>query len=404
MKKVYLDYNATTPLDKRVIESMLPYLDERYGNPSSIHSFGMAGKAALDEAREQVAGLVGALPKEIVFTSGGTESNNAAIVGAAMGFRDKGAHLITTAVEHASVLETFRYLEGQGFRVTYLGVDGEGLIDLDELRDSITEETLLVSVIYVNNETGVISPIEEIAEIVKERGPGGAQGAKGVLFHTDAVQAAGKLPIDLASLPVDLLSLSSHKVYGPKGVGALFVRSGLKLPAYVHGGGQERGRRSGTENVPGIVGFGRACELVREGYGEEAERIKTITSRLEGAVFESIDGVELNGRPDGRVANTINVRFEGVEGEAVVMSLDLDGVAVSTGSACSEGNVDPSHVLLAMGLTKVEALSSVRISTGRFTTEEEVARALELLPAVVRRIRSVGSMGEAGEGTVDLPG
>jgi len=383
MKKIYLDYNATTPVDPRVFEAMIPYLTEEYGNPSSIHSFGSRGKAALDDSREQVAELLGARPKEIVFTGSGSEGNNFAIKSLAFGLREKGNHLITTQVEHASVLETFRFLESQGFAVRYLGVDKHGLIDLDELRESMSTDTILVSVMFANNETGVIMPIKEIAEVVKERG---------VVLHIDAVQAVGKLDMNLKNLPVDLLSLSSHKLYGPKGVGALFVRSGVNLSPLIHGGGQEKGRRSGTENVAGIVGLGKACEIMKEdaGYKMQDTRIKGLGDELYAGVMERISGVSLNGHPEKRLSNTLNLSFEGAEGDSLVMNLDLEGIAVSTGSACSEGNVEPSHVLLAMGLNREQAVSSLRFSLGRFTEKEDIDRVIDVLPKVVRRIRELG--------------
>lgn len=382
MKKVYLDYNATTPVDPRVFEAMTPFMKEEFGNPSSIHSFGRAGKAAIDDSRERVAELLGAHPKEIVFTSGGSESNNFAIKGVAFGLRERGNHLITTQVEHASVLETYRFLETHGFQVTYLGVDRHGLIDLEELKGAITDSTILVSVMFANNETGVIMPIREIAEIVKE---------KGVIFHIDAIQAVGKIDINLNSLPVDLLSLSSHKLYGPKGVGALFIRDGVKLRALIHGGGQERGMRSGTENVAGIVGLGKACETVREDVTSQKSgiRIKELRDGLYDEILRRISGVRLNGHPERRLSNTLNLSFDGVEGESLVMNLDIEGIAVSTGSACSEGNIEPSHVLLAMGLSKELALSSLRFSLGRFTEKEDIDRVIEVLPRVVERIRTV---------------
>jgi cysteine desulfurase len=382
MKKVYLDYNATTPVDPRVLEAMVPFMKEKFGNPSSIHSFGRAGKAALDDSREQVAELLGAHPREIVFTSGGSESNNFAIKGVALGLREKGNHLITTQVEHASVLETFRFLESQGFHVTYLGVDKYGLIDLEELRGAITDSTILVSIMFANNETGVIMPIREIAEIVKE---------KGVILHTDAIQAAGKIDINMRDLPIDLLSLSSHKLYGPKGVGALFIRDGIKLSTLIHGGGQEKGRRSGTENVAGIVGLGKACEIIREDIecSIQDTGIKKLRDGLYNEILKRISGVRLNGHPEKRLSNTLNLSFEGIEGESLVMNLDIEGIAVSTGSACSEGNVEPSHVLLAMGLSKELAVSSLRFSLGRFTEKGDIDRVIEVLPGIVERIKTV---------------
>lgn len=383
MRLIYLDHNATTPIDPRALESMIPYMSEHYGNPSSIHSYGSRAKAALDESRERVSDLVSAKPNEIVFTSGGSESNNYAIVGAASALIDKGNHLITTAIEHASILETFGFLANHGFKVTLLGVNEHGIIDMDELRESITDETILVSVMLANNETGVVMPIKEIAAIAKE---------KGVLFHTDAVQALGKMEINFNDISVDMLSISSHKIYGPKGVGAICVRNGLRIDPLIHGGGQERGRRSGTENVGGIVGFGKACEIIKEEVrGQKVEvNVNEFRDKLFRGILDKIDGVTLNGHPEKRLSNTLNLSFEDVEGESLVMSLDLEGIAVSTGSACSEGNVDPSHVLLAMGLSKQQASSSIRFSFGRFNEERDVDRVLEVLPEIVGRIRQVG--------------
>jgi cysteine desulfurase len=382
MSPIYLDYNATTPMDPRALESMIPYMREHYGNPSSIHSYGSRAKAALDESRERVSDLISTKPKEIFFTSGGSESNNAAIIGAAYALKEKGNHLITTKIEHASILETFRFLANHGFKVTLLGVNEHGLIDLDELRESIIDETILVSVMFANNETGVLMPIKEIAALVKE---------KGIVFHTDAIQASGKIDISLNDISVDIISISSHKMYGPKGVGALCIRNGLRIDPLIHGGGQERGRRSGTENVPAIVGFGKACEIAKEELKSQKSevRIKAMRDRLHKGITDTIDRLRLNGHPEIRLPNTLNLSFEDVEGESLVMSLDLEGIAVSTGSACSEGNVDPSHVLLAMGLSKQQASSSIRFSLGRFNEEKDVDRVLEVLPGIVDRIRQV---------------
>lgn len=379
MEKIYLDYNATTPLDPRVFDAMIPYLKTNYGNPSSIHSYGNIAKAALDESRERVAEFIGSKPREIVFTTGGSESNNFAIKGVAYSLKEKGNHLITVETEHASCLEVFRFLEKQGFEVTYLPVDSFGLIDLDELADSVTDKTILISCMYVNNETGVINPISKVGEIARE---------KGVLFHSDMVQAAGKMEVDLSELSVDLASFSSHKVYGPKGAGALYIKKGVNLDSLIHGGGQERGRRSGTENVAGIFGFGNACEFTKKEFKEEQDRLLGLRELLSENISK-VEGTYLNGHPDLRVSNTLNIGFEDIEGESLVMNLDLEGIAVSTGSACSEGNVDPSHVLLAMGLQKKEAISSLRISFGRFTKKEEIEKIIHALPKVVERIRGI---------------
>ncbi len=377
---IYLDYNATTPLDPRVLEEMIPYLSGNYGNPSSIHSPGSAARAAIDCARERVSGYLGARPGEIVFTSGGSESNNFAIKGLAYALSDRGNHLVTTAVEHASCLETFRFLERSGFEVTYLPVDSFGLVCPGQFQEAITERTILVSCMYVNNETGVISPIREIGEIAHERG---------VVFHTDAVQALGKMELDLGGLPVDMASFSAHKICGPKGAGALYIKKGIGLESFVHGGGQERGKRSGTENVAAVCGFGSACELLRTELETENKRLEQLRDLLFEELSQRIEDVYLNGHPESRVCNTLNMGFSGTPGDSVVMNLDTDGVAVSTGSACSEGNVDPSHVLLAMGLGEQEALCSVRFSFGRFTSSEEIDKVIELLPAVVKRIRKL---------------
>jgi cysteine desulfurase len=379
-EKIYIDYNATTPVDPRVLESMIPYMQDMYGNPSSVHSFGGDSKAALDNARQQVAELIGARERDICFTSGGTESNNFAIKGAVYELKERGRHLITTVVEHASVLETFKFLESEGYEVTYLPVDRDGLIDLAELREAITEDTILVSIMYANNETGVIFPMDEISEITKE---------SGVLLHSDAVQAVGKIEIDLKELQVDLLTLSSHKLYGPKGAGALYIRKGVNLNPIIHGGGQERGKRSGTENVPAIAGLGKAAEIVKDDIKEENKRLIVLRDRLQEKIESKINGVTLNGHLEHRLSNTLNLSFDNTEGESLVMNLDLEGVAVSTGSACSEGNVDPSHVLLAMGLTKEQAVSSLRFSFGRFSKESDIDLVLEKLPAIVERIRTV---------------
>lgn len=378
MNQIYLDYNATTPLDPLVLEEMLPYFSKDYGNPSSIHSFGNKAKSALDLSRDRLAALVNARPKEVTFTTGGSESNNYAIKGIAYALREKGNHLITTSVEHASCLETFSFLESQGFEVTYLDVDRNGLVDPEQLSGSIRESTILISCIYANNETGVINPIKTISGIAND---------KDIIFHTDAVQTLGKIEIDLKELNVDMASFSSHKIYGPKGVGALYIKMGVNPVSLLHGGGQERGKRSGTENVPGIAGFGKAAELVYKTFKDERKRIANLKELLKEGIFKSVEGVNINGNTPENLPNTLNLSFEGVEGESLVMNLDMEGIAVSTGSACSEGNVEPSHVLLAMGQSNTEAISSLRLSIGRFTTNEDIERFLEILPGITDRIR-----------------
>lgn len=376
--KIYLDYNSTTPIDPSVFDEILPYLKNNFGNPSSIHSYGNEAKAALDNSREKVAQLLNVKTSEITFTNGGSEGNNHAIKGAAISLRNKGDHLITTQTEHASCMECFRFLELKGFEVTYLTVDSNGIIDLDHLHDSITDKTILISCMHVNNETGVINPIDQIGEIAR---------SKGVTFHTDAIQALGKIDINLSELPVDIATFSSHKIYGPKGIGAIYIKKGLNLSPLIHGGGQERGKRAGTENIVGIVGFGKACEILKDNIENEQEKIGTLRDSLEKEILSQIKGSTINGNNKKRVKNTTNISFNQTEGESVVINLDLEGIAVSTGSACSEGNVDPSHVLLAMGLTKEEALSSIRFSLGRFSKESEVENVIKILPNVIERIR-----------------
>ena len=378
MNQIYLDYNATTPLDPQVLEEMLPYFRNDYGNPSSIHSFGNKAKSVIDLARDRIAALVNCRPKEITFTAGGSESNNYAIKGIAYSQREKGNHLITTSTEHASCLQTFKFLESQGFDVTYLDVNSDGLVDPNQLSESIRDNTILISCIYANNETGVINPIKTLSGIAHD---------KDILFHTDAVQTLGKIKIDLKDLNVDLASFSSHKIYGPKGVGALYIKMGVNPVSLLHGGGQERGKRSGTENVPGIAGFGKAAEIVTSTFTEESKRIAGIKEMLKDGILKSINGVNINGDTPENLPNTLNLSFDGAEGESLVMNLDMEGIAVSTGSACSEGNVEPSHVLLAMGQSKQQAISSLRLSIGRFTTKEDIERFLNILPGITERIR-----------------
>jgi cysteine desulfurase len=371
--RIYLDHAATTPLRREALDAMLPYLTEHQGNPSSIYASGRRGRQALDEAREVVAGFIGAAPREIVFTAGGTEADNLAIKGAAWAASANGRHIVTSAIEHKAVLHACGVMERSGFEVTYLPVDGYGRVDPADVADAITEHTVLVSVMLANNEVGTIEPIAEIGRLCRERS---------VLFHTDAVQAAGHLPIDVDALGVDLLSLAAHKVYGPKGVGALFVRRGTALLPQLQGGSQERQRRAGTENVAGIAGFARALELLEPGDGLEAELRDRLIAGL-GAV----EGVSLTGHPTERLANSASFVVDGVEGGDLVSALDLEGIEASTGSACTSGSTEPSHVLLAMGIEPQAAHGSLRLTVGRETTAEEVERAISVTRDVIARLR-----------------
>jgi len=382
-KKIYVDHNATTPLDREVLEEMLPFLQDDWGNPSSVHWAARGPKSALDQARERVAALLNAAPLEIVFNSTGTEGDNHAIKGTALARKNKGNHIITTVVEHPAVLNTCKYLEKEGFEVTYLNVDKMGMLDLDELRAAIRPETILITVMYANNETGVIFPINEIGEIAKE---------KGITFHSDAVQAVGKIPIDVKTLKVDLLTLSGHKLYGPKGTGALFVRRGVRLVPLLHGGHQERNRRGGTENVAGLVGLGKACELAGTHMDESVAHMKALRDRLERGLMEKIPDIKVNGDPEKRLPNTANISFEYVEGESLLLNLDMLGIAASSGSACTSGSLEASHVLLAMSLSHEMSHGSVRFSLGRHNTEEEIDYIIEKMPPIVERMRSMSPL------------
>jgi len=383
MARIYLDYAATTPTHPEVVKAMLPYFTEVFGNPSSIYAYGQQAKGAMEEARAKVAELIGARDEEIVFTSGGTESDNFAIKGVAYANRDKGNHIITTAIEHHAVLETCHFLETQGFKVTYLPVDEYGMVDLDELRKALTKQTILISVMHANNEIGTIEPIAEIGRIAKEAG---------VYFHTDAVQTVGHIPINVDELGVDLLSLSAHKLYGPKGVGALYIRKGTKLVSFMHGGEQERGRRASTQNVPGIVGLGKAAEIAQQEMAEEAERLTRLRDKLINGILAQIEHSRLNGHPTRRLPNNVNVSISFAEGESMCLNLDLEGICCSTGSACTSSVTEPSHVLLALGLPPLEAHSSLRFSLGKWTTEEEIDRVLEVLPRVVSKLRAMSPL------------
>ncbi len=380
MRKIYLDYNATTPLKPLVYEGMLPYLKEHYGNPSSIHWAGQAAKEAVMVARERVAHLFHVESQEVVFTSGGTEANNLALKGVFELLHKKGRHIITTHVEHKSILECCEYLKKQGAQISYVPVHDNGQINLDALKNEIRPDTILISVQAANNETGVLMPLKEISDIAQ---------ARKILFHTDAVQLSGKKELPLDTLPIDLISISSHKIYGPKGAGVLILRNALKLEALLHGGNQERKRRGGTENVSAIVGFGIACNLASQTINEEASRLETLRNKLEEGILKTIPDSAINGQNAPRVPNTLNVSFKGIESEGLLLNLDLKGIAASSGSACSSGSLDPSHVLMAMGRSKEEALSSIRFSLGDQTQEEDISTILEILPEMVERLRAL---------------
>ncbi len=380
MRKVYFDYNATTPIHPDVASYVRPFFYELFGNPSSLHWAGREVRPYLDDARTQVAQIIQARPEEIVFTSCGTEADNQAIKGVAYALRDRGRHIITTRVEHPAVLNTCRYLEENGYTVTYLDVDAGGLVHPEDVKKAMTKETILVSIMYGNNETGTLMPIKEIGAIARERG---------VLFHSDMVQALGKVDIDVNDLNVDLGAFSGHKVYAPKGVGALYIREGLEIDNLVHGGHQEMGRRGGTENMIGIVALGKACELTMDEMAEEGSRIEFLRTRLLDGLMERVDQVHLNGNARSRLPNTLNLSFAHVESESLLIGLDFAGIAVSSGSACSSGSTEPSHVLLAMGIEPTMCQSAIRISLGRESTEEDIDYALEVIPDVVRRLREI---------------
>ncbi len=377
-KIVYLDNNATTRVAPEVFIEMKPFLSDFYGNPSSIHTFGGGCRKFINKAREQVAELLAAEPEEIIFTGSGSESDNTAIMGALELAGPEKRHVIITQVEHEAVLEVGHYLKRKGYRVTELPVDRKGALNLDLLADLITEDTAVVSVMWANNETGVVYPIEQIAEIVK---------SKGVYFHTDAVQAVGKIPVDLSRVPVDFLALSGHKFHAPKGVGVLFVRNGIKMPPYIRGGHQENGIRAGTENVAGIVGLGKAAELARERMSADADHEKTLRDKLEKGILATCKDSRVNGA--NRLPNTLNVSFEFVEGESILLMLDDLGICASSGSACTSGSLEPSHVLRAMGVPHSMAHGSIRFSLSRYTTEEEIDYVLEHMPKVIDRLREI---------------
>ena len=384
-KYIYMDNAATTPVKKEVLEEMLPFFSEKYGNPSSVYSLGSASKVEVEKAREQVATALGADKKEIFFTAGGSESDNWAIKGVAYNRRKKGNHIITTKIEHHAVLHTCQYLEKQGFEVTYLDVDSDGLIDLNDLRNSIKETTILITIMFANNEIGTIQPIKEIGQIAKEHN---------VLFHTDAVQAIGSIKIDVDELNIDLLSLSAHKFFGPKGIGALYIRKGIRIDNLISGGGQERGKRAGTENLASIIGLGKAIELAYENLEEHNKKLIGLRDRFIDKIENNIKYVRVNGHRTNRLPGNVNVSFEFIEGESLLLLLDMNGIAASSGSACTSGALDPSHVLLAIGLSHEIAHGSLRLSLSEFNTEEQVDFVVEKLIEIVDRLREMSPLYE----------
>ena len=383
MRKVYLDNAATTALSPAVLEQMMPYLTTIYGNPSSPHSFGQEARKGVEHARDQVAKALNALPEEIIFTGCGTESDNTVLFGVAERYAKKGNHIITTNVEHHAILHTCEALEKRGVKVTYLPVDENGMVTAEQIEKAITDQTILVSIMFANNEVGTIMPVAEIGKVCREHG---------VLFHTDAVQAVGHVPVDVKAMNIDMLSLSAHKFHGPKGVGALYVKKGIRLPAYVMGGAQERNRRAGTENVAGIVGLGAAIEIAVQQLPESAARMAKLRDKLIAGIAERIPEVKLNGHPTLRLPNNVNYSIKYIEGESILLMLDMNGIAASSGSACTSGSLDPSHVLLALGLTHEVAHGSVRLTLSDETTEEDIDYVLEVLPKVAERLRAMSPL------------
>lgn len=385
MKNVYMDYSATTYVKPEVLEEMLPYFTDKFGNPSSFYGISRETKRAIDKAREQVAAGINALPEEIYFTGGGSEADNWALKGIATAHENKGNHIITTKIEHHAILHSCEFLEKFGYKITYLDVNEEGFIDLEELKNAITDKTILVSIMFANNEIGTIQPIKEIGEICK---------ANKVLFHTDAVQAVGNVPIDVKAFNIDMLSMAAHKVYGPKGVGALYIRKGIKIDNLIHGGAQERNRRAGTENIPGIIGMGKAMELATSDLNKHIEKLTSIRERLIEGLLK-IPYTTLNGpRGDKRLPGNVNVRFKFIEGESILLSLDFKGVCASSGSACTSGSLDPSHVLLSIGIPHELAHGSLRLTLGENSTAEDVDYVIEVLPPIIQRLRDMSPLWE----------
>ncbi|MCR4434373.1 MAG: cysteine desulfurase NifS [Clostridiales bacterium] len=385
-KMIYLDHAATTPVKPEVLEAMIPYYTQKFGNPSSIYAIGRESKKAIEEAREKVAAALGAQPKEIFFTGSGSESDNWAIKGIAYANRDKGNHIITTAIEHHAVLHTCQYLESEGFEVTYLPVDENGLVSAEQVKNAIKPNTILITIMFANNEIGVIQPISEIGKVARE---------KNIYFHTDAVQAIGNIHINVEDMNIDMLSLSAHKFYGPKGVGALYIRKGVKITSYLHGGAQERGRRASTENVAGIVGLGKAIEIATQRIDEYNSKLVALRDRTIEEVLKKVPFVRLNGDRYRRLPGNVNFSFEFIEGESLLLMLDMKGIAASSGSACTSGSLDPSHVLLAIGLPHEIAHGSLRLTFGEENTQEDVDYLIEVLPMIVERLREMSPLYEA---------
>jgi len=374
MNRTYLDYAATTPTHPEVVKAMLPYFSDAFGNPSTLYSYGQEARKAVEEARNKIASLINAQSEEIVFTSGGTEADNFAIKGVAYANEHKGNHIITTPIEHHAVLEPCKFLEKRGFSLTYLPVDNHGLVNLQDVNKAITDKTILISIMHANNEVGTVEPISAIGKIAKERE---------IIFHTDAVQTVGHVPVDVDKLGVDLLSISAHKFYGPKGIGALYVRKGTKLAPFIHGGAQEKGQRAGTENTPGIIGFGKAVEIAAEEMTDEAKRLTSLRDKFIKGLLEQIEQIQVNGHPIERLPNNVNVTIDMARADLVLLDLETEWIYASSGSACSSANPEPSHVLLALGLSPEQARSSLRFTLGRETTESDIERVLEVLPRII---------------------
>ncbi len=384
---IYLDHAATTPVDEEVLDAMLPYLKEKFGSASTLYSIGRDAREAVEEARGRVAELIGAQPEEIYLTSGGSECDNWAVFGVAAAKEKKGKHIITSAIEHHAILEPCHKLEKQGYSVTVLGVDSNGFVNVDELKSSITGETVLITIMHANNEIGTIEPVEEIGQIAKE---------KGIHFHTDTVQSVGHVPVDVNAINCDSLAVSAHKLYGPKGVGAMYIRKGARIDRLIWGGGQENSKRAGTHNVPGIVGLGKAAELAKKRMSEEAEHTTRLRDMLIAGLEERVRDVRLNGDRVKRVPNNVNFSFEGVEGESMILLMDMNGICVSSGSACTSGSLDPSHVLMALGLRHEQAHGSLRMTLGKDNTQAQIQKVLDTLPGIVERLREMSPIYAVG--------